>query len=508
MAMPSGGPYDPSPMPVRLEQGTVVGGCYEITSDGPFAEGTYARVYRALDQNKNRLVAVKLECLPNKEARSLLSSEAGVLQTLQNRPGIPAFIDFKESDPVAGGDILVIDLLGDDLSHLLGRVKQFSALTVGFLGLQMLRAIQSVHEKGLLHRDIKPNNFVLGPTADTRLTVYILDFGLARRHFEKDGNAKVRRARQGVCDFRGTTRYASATVHHSLDQGRVDDLWSLVYTLLELCKGHLPWSFYRSNSNLGPRAKEEAKHRVLQEKQALTILAQCQEAQATGYLRGVPAPLVDFMKALVPLKYADCPDYSHLASLLCQIGTEEERHKCAREELKLDPSRPQFPKALRPADELSKLNSKEDQPHTAPPLKSEKEKTLRITQAKVAHLAAVRKRAMVDSYCRLNTCIKRLHVIETRLADFSADCSSRNTVAKSGNSGATTVSHGTDSAAKSWGSTMGSSEQLNMTSRASPCVTNTRALPRAAPLPGGKMRMTPSIGESCELVTKSMREIS
>merc|ERR1712243_266487 len=109
--------------------------------------------------------------------------------------------DFRERDEATNGSIMV---------------------------LQMLATVQAIHERGLLHRDIKPNNFLLGRTKSTRLNVYIVDFGLVRRHLEQDG--KPRRARQG-CDFRGTTRYASAAVHSRADQGRVDDLWSLLYAM-------------------------------------------------------------------------------------------------------------------------------------------------------------------------------------------------------------------------------------------------------------------------------------
>ena len=73
---------------------------------------------------------------------------------------------------------------------------------------------------------------------DEDQNVYVLDFGLSRRYREDGG--EVKQARQEA-EFRGTSRYASLAAHNCQDLGRVDDLWSLFYVLLEFITGTLPW---------------------------------------------------------------------------------------------------------------------------------------------------------------------------------------------------------------------------------------------------------------------------
>lgn len=51
----------------------------------------------------------------------------------------------------------------------------------------MLDAIMNVHDRGYIHRDIKPSNFVMG-RGKTRDKVFIVDFGLAKLHLQKNGN--------------------------------------------------------------------------------------------------------------------------------------------------------------------------------------------------------------------------------------------------------------------------------------------------------------------------------
>mmetsp|Transcript_23029 Transcript_23029/g.46668 ORF Transcript_23029/g.46668 Transcript_23029/m.46668 type:complete len:421 (-) Transcript_23029:143-1405(-) len=313
-----------------LSRGCTVGDRYKIDSDGPIAEGTYAHVYRAKDKKNNgRFVAVKVEAPLYSGSRSVLKAEANVLRFLQRQPGVPCYVDFKENDEVARGSLVVMELLGEDLGIALHRVRRLSSHTVAFVGLQMLRSIQAVHEKGLVHRDIKPNNFLFGRGGEC-LKVYTIDFGLGRRHLNKDGVPRVPRKR---CEFRGTTRYASVSAHQNKDQGRVDDLWSLIFALLELCAGQLPWNFYKSQAALGPEAKVQAKQRVLAEKIKLIEAARNHDNKPFGFLRQVPPQFADIMRALDGLGYADVPDYDGLAAMLRSVGTEEVRAQAAKREL-------------------------------------------------------------------------------------------------------------------------------------------------------------------------------
>jgi serine/threonine protein kinase len=178
-----------------------------------------------------------------------------------------------------------------------------------------LDAIEGIHGCGIVHRDIKPSNFVLpaGPPAPTVGTVgtaapvshaaevaaqqmayrvYAVDFGLARRYRSSDGSVKEPRASAG---FRGTSRYASVASHRSQELGRVDDLWSLFFMLVEWMTGRLPWRGFREKEDI--RAEKE---RMIGPSLVLFL----------------PREVAAFQEHLLTLRYADAPNYAYLRSLL------------------------------------------------------------------------------------------------------------------------------------------------------------------------------------------------
>ncbi|VDO57886.1 unnamed protein product [Haemonchus placei] len=121
--------------------------------------------------------------------------------------------------------------------------SHMTAKTWSRIAIQCLYSIKVVHDYGFVHRDIKPNNFVMGHREDyerARL-VHILDFGLSRSYAVRQVHGKwVARRARGTAEFRGTLRYCSPNVHEKKEQGRRDDLWSLYYVFIELHCG-LPW---------------------------------------------------------------------------------------------------------------------------------------------------------------------------------------------------------------------------------------------------------------------------
>lgn len=74
----------------------------------------------------------------------------------------------------------------------------------------MIKLIQKVHEERIIHRDIKPDNFLIGNTETTQDTVYIIDFGLAKCYKNSDGEHIPYREGKNLT---GTARYASVATH-------------------------------------------------------------------------------------------------------------------------------------------------------------------------------------------------------------------------------------------------------------------------------------------------------
>lgn len=132
-----------------------------------------------------------------------------------------------------------MDLLGPSLEDLFNYCKRKLTLkTVLLLADQMLQRIEAVHAKHFMHRDIKPDNFLMGNPTDKNL-LYIIDFGLAKKYLiSKTGEHIPYRDGKNLT---GTARYASLNTHKGIEQGRRDDLESIGYVLLYFLKGELPW---------------------------------------------------------------------------------------------------------------------------------------------------------------------------------------------------------------------------------------------------------------------------
>ena len=102
----------------------------------------------------------------------------------------------------------------------------------------MIKIMKVVHNERIIHRDIKPDNFIMGSTESTKNKVYMIDFGLAKCYKSSDGEHIP--FRDGK-DLTGTARYASVNTHMGYEQSRRDDLECIGHVLLYFLKGTLPW---------------------------------------------------------------------------------------------------------------------------------------------------------------------------------------------------------------------------------------------------------------------------
>ena len=100
----------------------------------------------------------------------------------------------------------------------------------------MIARIEYVHSKGFLHRDIKPDNFLMG-LGRKAIQVYIIDFGLAKKYQHSSTNRHIPYRENK--NLTGTARYASCNTHLGIEQSRRDDLESLGYVLLYFLRGRI-----------------------------------------------------------------------------------------------------------------------------------------------------------------------------------------------------------------------------------------------------------------------------
>jgi serine/threonine protein kinase len=203
-------------------------------------EGSFGYIYKALNIRTNGCVAIKIEPIANNT--KLLKNEANIYRYLLNTTGIP---DVKWFGKDKTNYYMVLNLLGKSLQDIKNDKQIFSLILVAKIAIKILIILKELHSKGIIHRDIKPDNFLFG--LDNNL--YLIDFGLA--YFIDDIEFKKT---NGLI---GSVTYASLNAHDFIMLTRRDDLESLGYMLIYFYLGKLPWNEINKDTILIKKMKKE-----------------------------------------------------------------------------------------------------------------------------------------------------------------------------------------------------------------------------------------------------------
>jgi serine/threonine protein kinase len=164
-------------------------------------------------------------------------------------------------------NILVLQLLGKSLEQLFNHCgKKLSLKSTCILGIQMIERIKFVHENFHLHRDIKPDNFVMGINENEN-KVFVIDFGLSKKYKSQSKGTHI--PFKTNKNMTGTARYCSINTHLGYEQSRRDDLESIGYVLLYFLKGNLPWQ------GLKLKPEDNQYKKICEEKQAVLLSVLC-----------------------------------------------------------------------------------------------------------------------------------------------------------------------------------------------------------------------------------------
>ena len=162
---------------------------------------------------------------------------------------------------------MIFELLGPSLEELFKYCKnRFSLKTTIMIAIQALARIKTVQENHLIHRDIKPDNFLIGMEKAHR--IYMIDFGLTKRFRDPKSGQHIP-WKEGK-NLTGTARYASLNTHMGYEQSRRDDLESLAYVLIYFLQGMLPWQ------GLPAKNKKEKYKKIKDKKSAIEIDELCE----------------------------------------------------------------------------------------------------------------------------------------------------------------------------------------------------------------------------------------
>lgn len=259
---------------------------------GPrLGSGGFGDVYLAKCRFSGKEVAIKFS-----QHHWTLAFEYKVYRHLKTFEGTPNVLGYGKNE---GKSVLVVDLLGPSLEILARKCGgQLSSQTVLQIGIQVLYRIEYIHEHGYLHRDLKPDNILVGRGQHSKC-MYIIDFGISRQLRMEATGLHIAHGR-GV-GINGTYAFCSLNAHRGNELSRRDDLISLGYLLTDLCHGDLPWK------SLNMSNREEVRTRVIKLKE---------KHQKEGELfRRISSSMKDYMKYVSRLHFEQRPDYSYLRNL-------------------------------------------------------------------------------------------------------------------------------------------------------------------------------------------------
>jgi len=240
--------------------------------------GAFGSIYRGQNVRTKEFVAIKVEAIIDN--LKLLKNESNIYNFLSGSEGIPTIKWYGKDNR---NYYMVINLLGKSLKDLMNESKKMSLLLTLKIGIKILNILKSIHDKGLVHRDIKPDNFLFGVNNKFN-HIYLIDFGLCKSYLNKDREHNIIKKTNNII---GSYNYASIMSHKRIELSRRDDLESLCYILFYLCSGFLPWE------------------NVSNEKEIVLLKYNIINENKYGY----PSLLIDLLKYIRSMEFEEKPNY-------------------------------------------------------------------------------------------------------------------------------------------------------------------------------------------------------
>jgi casein kinase 1 len=155
-----------------------------------------------------------------------------------------------------------------------------------------------IHNCGLIYRDIKPDNFLIGANN----LLYIVDFGMAKAYLDPRTLQHIPyRERKSLS---GTARYMSINTHLGREQSRRDDLEALGHVFFYFLRGSLPWQGLTAASN------KEKYEKIGMKKQDISVSELC---------NGLPDEFSKYLQYARNLKFDAVPNYNWLRGLMGNV---------------------------------------------------------------------------------------------------------------------------------------------------------------------------------------------
>jgi len=265
-------------------------------------EGAFGEIHLGELVEDGRQVAVKLEV--QNTAHPQLLSEGNIYRHLQGGPGIPEVYWFGLHEPMY--NVMVIDLLGPSLQDLFVYCgHKFTVKTTVLLVDQMLSIIEFFHKKQYLHRDVKPDNFLMG-VGDKANQVFVIDLGLTKK-IQRQRFSVGQIGCQLVHPMVGTVRYAGIHAHLGHEEGPRDDLESLAYVWAYFLRGSLPWQ------GLQARSRDEKFARIRDMKKL---------TKAADLFEGLPREFERYLDYVRGMRRDELPNYQRVRDVFRKLAAQ------------------------------------------------------------------------------------------------------------------------------------------------------------------------------------------
>jgi len=265
-------------------------------------EGAFGEIHLGELVEDGRQVAVKLEV--QNTAHPQLLSEGNIYRHLQGGPGIPEVYWFGLHEPMY--NVMVIDLLGPSLQDLFVYCgHKFTVKTTVLLVDQMLSIIEFFHKKQYLHRDVKPDNFLMG-VGNKAKQVFVIDLGLTKK-IQRQRFSVGQIGCQLVHPMVGTVRYAGIHAHLGHEEGPRDDLESLAYVWAYFLRGSLPWQ------GLQVRSRDEKFARIRDMKKL---------TKAADLFEGLPREFERYLDYVRGMRRDELPNYQRVRDVFRKLAAQ------------------------------------------------------------------------------------------------------------------------------------------------------------------------------------------
>ncbi|PPD77108.1 hypothetical protein GOBAR_DD25970 [Gossypium barbadense] len=306
----------------------VVGGKFKIGRK--IGAGSFGELYLGVNTETGEEIAIKME--PAKTRHPQLHYESKLYMLLQGGTGIPQLKWFGVEGDY---NVMVIELLGPSLEDLYNYCnRKLSLKSVLMLADQLINRVEFMHSRGFLHRDIKPDNFLMGlgrkanqaRAASHQCPLKVLEqlwyltcfclhcllfhclhavfmFKICFNFYEFAIFTERTRILQAQLDMQALT-----LTLESVEQSRRDDLESLGYVLIYFLRGSLPWQGLKAGT------KKQKYDKISEKKMVTPVEVLCQS---------YPSEFVSYFHYCRSLRFEDKPDYSYLKRLFRELFIRE-----------------------------------------------------------------------------------------------------------------------------------------------------------------------------------------